>query len=124
VPAGRRARGFAARDGLPAAAGHPGVLSAAQRTRARGGRPACRRPVAVGARAVVDGARQRPALLRRGSRVRAARGDAAMRRGRDERAAPLFWVTRRAARIAVVALHVVALLAVAIELLFPFSGDR
>jgi len=46
-----------------------------------------------------------------------------MSRDRDERDAPLFWVTRRAARIAVVALHVVALLAVAIEILFPFSGD-
>lgn len=36
---------------------------------------------------------------------------------------PLFWVTPRAARIAVVALHVVAGIAVLVELLFPFPED-
>ncbi len=42
---------------------------------------------------------------------------------RDERNAPLFWVTPRAARIAVVALHAVALVAVLLELVFPFPED-
>ncbi len=35
----------------------------------------------------------------------------------------LFWVTPKAARIAVVALHVVAGIAVLVELLFPFPAD-
>ncbi len=36
---------------------------------------------------------------------------------------PLFWVTRRGARIALIALHVAALIAVAIELVLPFPED-
>lgn len=41
--------------------------------------------------------------------------------GREER--PPFWVTRQGARIALVALHVAAILAVLIELVFPFPED-
>jgi hypothetical protein len=40
---------------------------------------------------------------------------------RDER--PLYWVTRDAARRALIALHVVALLTVLIELIVPFGAD-
>ena len=36
---------------------------------------------------------------------------------------PLFWVTRKGARIALVALHVAALIAVVVELVFPFPED-
>ena len=39
-----------------------------------------------------------------------------------ERGTP-FWVTPKAARIAVVALHAVAAIAVLVELLFPFPED-
>lgn len=39
---------------------------------------------------------------------------------RPQQQTPLFWVTRRGARIALVALHVAALIAVAVELVFPF----
>ncbi len=35
----------------------------------------------------------------------------------------MFWVTRRGARIALIALHVAAFIAVAIELIFPFPED-
>lgn len=42
---------------------------------------------------------------------------------RPQEQTPLFWVTRRGARIALVALHVAALIAVAVELLFPFPED-
>lgn len=41
----------------------------------------------------------------------------------EPRDGPLFWVTRRGARIAVIALHVVALIALVTELLFPFPED-
>lgn len=41
----------------------------------------------------------------------------------EKRERPLFWVTRRGARIAVIALHVAALIAVVMELLFPFPQD-
>jgi hypothetical protein len=37
--------------------------------------------------------------------------------------APSFWVTRRGARIALVALHTAAFIAVIIELVFPFPED-
>lgn len=37
--------------------------------------------------------------------------------------APLFWVTRKGARIAVIALHIAALLAVLTEFVFPFPED-
>lgn len=49
--------------------------------------------------------------------------DSAPRRGRagDER--PLYWVTREAARRALIALHVVAILTVLVELIVPFGGD-
>jgi hypothetical protein len=52
-----------------------------------------------------------------------------MRRTRDNRQTTnrergvLFWVTPKAARLAVVALHVVAGIAVLVELLFPFPED-
>ena len=36
---------------------------------------------------------------------------------------PLFWVTRKAARIALTALHTAAFLAVIVELLWPFPDD-
>lgn len=36
---------------------------------------------------------------------------------------PLYWVTREAARRALIALHAVALLVVLIELIVPFSAD-
>ena len=36
---------------------------------------------------------------------------------------PLFWVTRKGARIALIALHVAAFIAVAIEFFFPFPED-
>lgn len=39
------------------------------------------------------------------------------------RQAPLFWVTRKGARIALVALHLAALVAVITEFLFPFPED-
>ena len=42
---------------------------------------------------------------------------------RPQEQTPLFWVTRRGARIALVALHVAALIAVAVELVFPFPED-
>lgn len=42
---------------------------------------------------------------------------------RPQQQTPLFWVTRRGARIALVALHAAALIAVAIELVFPFPED-
>lgn len=42
---------------------------------------------------------------------------------RPQEQTPLFWVTRRGARIALVALHTAALIAVAVELLFPFPED-
>lgn len=35
-----------------------------------------------------------------------------------------FWLTRRGARVAVIALHVAALVAVLVELLFPFPEDE
>jgi hypothetical protein len=41
----------------------------------------------------------------------------------DPRQAPLFWVTRKGARIALIALHIAALIAVVTELLFPFPED-
>ena len=41
----------------------------------------------------------------------------------DPQQAPLFWVTRKGARIALIALHVAALIAVVTELLFPFPED-
>lgn len=37
--------------------------------------------------------------------------------------APLFWVTRKGARIALIALHAAALLAVLTELFWPFPAD-
>jgi len=37
--------------------------------------------------------------------------------------APLFWVTRRGARIALVALHVAAIVSVLVELVRPFAAD-
>lgn len=40
---------------------------------------------------------------------------------RDNR--PLYWVTRAAARRALIALHAIALLVVLIELVMPFSAD-
>ena len=52
-----------------------------------------------------------------------------MRRTRDDSKStsrergPPFWVTPKAARLAVVALHVVAGIAVLVELLFPFPED-
>jgi hypothetical protein len=36
---------------------------------------------------------------------------------------PLYWVTREAARRALIALHAIALLVVLIELVMPFSAD-
>lgn len=39
------------------------------------------------------------------------------------RSKELFWVSRRGSRIVLVALHVLAVLAIAIELLQPFSDD-
>lgn len=42
---------------------------------------------------------------------------------RQQKDAPLFWVTRKGARIALIALHVAALIAVAIEFIFPFPED-
>ncbi|HEX2138079.1 MAG TPA: hypothetical protein VHG33_00045 [Woeseiaceae bacterium] len=36
---------------------------------------------------------------------------------------PLFWVTRQGARIALIALHVAALIAVVTEFVFPFPED-
>lgn len=41
--------------------------------------------------------------------------------GPEER--PPFWVTRQGARIALIALHVAAILAVLVELVFPFPED-
>lgn len=38
-------------------------------------------------------------------------------------AKPLFWVSRKAARIALVALHVAAFVSVLVELLWPFPED-
>ena len=46
-----------------------------------------------------------------------------MKDERPQQQTPLFWVTRRGARIALVALHVAALIAVAVELVFPFPED-
>ena len=40
----------------------------------------------------------------------------------ERRQAPLFWVTRQGARIAVIALHIAALIAVVVELVFPFPA--
>jgi hypothetical protein len=37
--------------------------------------------------------------------------------------APLFWVTRRGARIALVALHIAAVVSVLVELVRPFPAD-
>jgi len=37
---------------------------------------------------------------------------------------PLYWVTREAARRALIALHAIALLVVLIELVMPFSADE
>ena len=36
---------------------------------------------------------------------------------------PLFWVSRKAARIALTALHIAAFVAVVVELLWPFPDD-
>jgi hypothetical protein len=46
-----------------------------------------------------------------------------MKGERPRQQTPLFWVTRRGARIALIALHVAALIAVAVELVFPFPED-
>ena len=42
---------------------------------------------------------------------------------RRQQQTPLFWVTGRGARVALVALHVAALAALAIELVFPFPEE-
>lgn len=41
----------------------------------------------------------------------------------ERRQAPPFWVTRRGARIALIALHIAALIAAVTEFLFPFPED-
>ena len=41
----------------------------------------------------------------------------------DNRKEPLFWVSRKAARIALTALHLAAFVAVVVELLWPFPDD-
>lgn len=41
----------------------------------------------------------------------------------ENRREPLFWVSRKAARIALTALHIAAFVAVAVELLWPFPDD-
>jgi hypothetical protein len=40
-----------------------------------------------------------------------------------DREGPLFWVSRKAARIALTALHIAAFVAVVVELLWPFPDD-